>query len=297
MWADNYDRDLEDIFELQDELTMKLIDALNVELIEGEQWREWGGRTANIRALISYLQGIEYAYRLTKENNFQARKCLENAIELDPEYPAPHAWLGIVHLNDIFFGWSESPLGSFEEAEKFARKTLSLDDTVDLPHSVLSLFHLYSSRHDNAIKEGELAIALSPNGANAYAFLGFALVFSECAKEALSAIKRAFRLNPNPPGWYYLFLGLTYRVLCRYEEALNAYKTALDKIPNALIGLLGIASCNVLLGRVEEARKITQEILEIDSNFSLDFYAMTLPFKNQSDLNIYLDSLRKAGLS
>jgi len=296
MWAENYDRELKDIFTIQDEITIKLIDALNIKLIEGEQWRHWEGQTQNISAFLLQLQGFEYLYRMTKEDNFQARKFLKNAIGLDPNYPSPYATLGWTYLIDIFFGWSESPIESFEKAEKLAQQTLSLNDSLDFAHSLMSQIYLFKRQHDNAIEEAKRATVLNPNGATAYAWLGFTLILSGRSAEAILILKKAIRLNPFPPGYFYLFLGLAYRVAGKYEKALIAYKMALNDIPDAILVLLGMASCYVNLNRIEEAQKAAVEVMNTNPDFSLEWYTITMPFKNQSDLDRYIESLRKAGM-
>jgi adenylate cyclase len=296
LWAETYDRDLEDIFAIQDEITMNIIHALQIELTDGEQWRHWEGQTQNIRAFLFQLQGIEYLSRFTKDDIFQARKFLEKAIELDPNFPAPYATLGWSHLIDIFFGWSESFIESFEKAEKLAQKTLSLNDSMDFAHSLMSQIYLFKRQHDSAIEEAKRATVLIPNGAQAYTWLGFTLTYSSKSKEAISILKKAIRLNPFPPGYFYDFLGFAYRVAGQYEEALKAYKMAINNIPNALPVLLGMISCYINLDRPVEAQKTASEVMKTKSDFSLEWYSLTMPYKNQSDLDRDIESLRRAGL-
>ena len=107
---------------------------------------------------------------------------------------------------------------------------------------------------------------------------------------------KAIRLNPFPPAHYYLFLGLAYRVAGQYEKALKAYKMALNEIPNAILVLLGMTSCYINLDRPVEAQKTAAEVMKTSPDFSLEWYTITMPFKNQSDLDCYIESLRKAGL-
>lgn len=297
LWADNYDREMKDIFAIQDEITIKLIDALNLNLIEGEQWRQWEGQTRNIKAYLLALQGIEYSNRLTKEDNFQACRFLEKAIALDPHYPAPQAFLGLCHLIDIFFDWSASPRESFEKAQKFVQDALTLDDGFDLAHSLMSPIHLMRGEHDHGIQAAQHAIALNPNGANAYSWLAFALVFSGRPIEAIASMQKAIRLNPFPPPYYYLFLGLANRVAGHYNEALKAYHLAINGgIPNAILVLLGMTSCYINLGLQSEAQETAAKIMKINPGFSLEWYAVTMPFKNQSELDAFIESLRLAGL-
>ncbi len=297
LWADNYDRELQDIFAVQDEITIKLMDALNLNLIEGEQWRQWEGQTRNIKAYLLTLQGIEYSSRLTREDNFQARQFLEKAIALDPHYPTPQAFLGQCHLVDIFFDWSASPRESFAKAQQFVQDALTLDDGFDLAHSLMSPVHLMRGEHDQGIQAAQHAIALNPNGANAYSWLAFALVFSGRPIEAIASMQKAIRLNPFPPPYYYLFLGLANRVAGQYNEALQAYHLAIDGgIPNAILVLLGMTSCYINLGLPQKAEQTVAKIMKTTPDFSIEWYAATMPFKNRSDLDSFIESLRKAGL-
>jgi adenylate cyclase len=296
LWADNYDRELEDIFAIQDEITIKLIDALSLNLIEGEQWRQWEGRTSNIKAYLAALQGIQYSYRLTREDNFQACRFLEKAIALDPGYPVPQAFLGQCHLADIFFDWSTSPRESFQKAEEAVQKALVLAGDSDFAHSLMSPIHLMRREHDLGIKAARHAISLNPNGANAYTWLAFALIFSGRPAEAIAIMHKAIRLNPFPPPYYYLFLGLANRVAGNYEEAMKVYRMAVDGCPNAILVLLGMTACYVNLGRLKEAQQTAAEIMKTYPDFSLEWYAATMPFRHKSDLDPFIESLRKAGL-
>jgi adenylate cyclase len=296
LWAETYDRDLKDIFAIQDEITMNIMNALQIELTGGDQWRYWADQTSNIRAFNKQLEGTDYFHRFTQEDNAQARKLFEDAIELDPNYAAPYCLLSWTHLNSIYFSWSENPLESFEVAEKFAQKALAINDAMDHAHSILSQIFLFKRQYDRAIEEAERAIAIAPNGSTAYALFGFTLVFAGRFDDAISMLKKAIRLNPIPPAYYSFFLGLAYRGIGWYDNALEAYQKALPQYPNTIIVKLGLAACYSALGRLQEAHKAVAEVLKLMPEFSLELYTMTVPFKNQSDLEHHLKYLRKAGL-
>jgi adenylate cyclase len=296
LWSENFDRDLIDIFAIQDEITIKVIDALHVKLIDGEQWHQWEGLTNNINAFNKYLQGMEYFYRLKEGDNSQARKLFEEAIRLDSDYVSPHALLAWTHLNDVYFGWSKSPLVSLEQAEKLAEKTLELDDSIDFAHVLMGQIYLLKRQHDAAIEEGERAVALNPNGAHAYAFLGFTLSLSGRPEDAIASVKKAIRLNPIPPDFYLGFLAGAFRVSGKYEEAIKACKRALGQNPDILFVHIILTACYSMLGSDKEARKAASEVLRINPKFSIAYVAKTLPHKNQSDIDIYVEALSKAGL-
>ena len=191
LWAESYDRVVEDIFAIQDDITIKLMEALQVKLIPGEHHHHYKGRTENINAYIKFLQGLEYFFRMTVGDNFHACKCFEEAISMDQNYSLSYAMLAYAHLNDIFQGWSKTPIESFEQAEKTAVKSLSLDDSLDLPLIVLSQIYLFKRQHDQSIEYGEQAVALNPNNPISYAMLALVLYFSGRPEEAISSLEGA----------------------------------------------------------------------------------------------------------
>jgi len=234
-WAETYDRELQDIFAIQDEITMSIMHALQIELTEGDQWRSWADQTSNLKAFGKALKGSEYFYRFTKEDNSQARKLFEEAIALDPHYAAPYSTMGWTHLNSIYFNWSDNPLEDFEKAEEYAQKAIAINEAMDHAHSLLSHILLFKRQYEKAIEEAERAIAIASNGSTANALFGFTLNFAGRPEEAIEMIKKAIRLNPIPPAYYAFFLGLAYRSTGRYEEALKAYLNALPRYPDTSV--------------------------------------------------------------
>jgi adenylate cyclase len=296
MWSENYDRDLEDIFALQDEITMKLINVMQIKLIYGDQARIWSGSTNNIQAVDMQMRGADCVFRINKKDNKQAQYYFKEAISIDKKYAMPYAMLGFTHLLDLLYGWSESIIKSFEEAEKNAVKASTLNESFDVPHSLMAWIYLFKRRHEEAIKEGEWAIELNPNGAEAYAGLAFVLNYSDETELAIKFIKQALRLNPIPPSHYYFWLAAAYRIRGQYEKAIKNLKKALIGNSDLLTPNLYLTASYSSLNRTEEAHKAAEEVLRIDPNFSLEYHKNILPYKNQETLNNYIDALRKAGL-
>jgi adenylate cyclase len=141
LWAERYDRDLKDIFALQDEVTQKIVAALAVKLTEDEQERLMRKYTDNMEAYDFDLQGAEYQNRFTKEANVQARQMFERAIDLDPEFAIAYGALGFTHFHEWTFGWSQDPQ-SLERAFELAQRTLGLDDSLPLGHHLLGKVYL-----------------------------------------------------------------------------------------------------------------------------------------------------------
>jgi len=297
LWSENYDRDLSDIFALQDEITLKIMNAMQIKLTWGEQARLWEGGTTNIQAFDKWMRGIDYYLRWTEEDNKQARHFFEEAINIDKGYTLAYINLGFTHSADLGLGWSKSPIESFEHMEKNAEKALALNDSLDLAHCLLGWIYLFKRQLDEAIKEGERAIELNPNGAIAHLVLGFIFIFSDKIELAIKFIKRAFRLNPIPTPEYYSFLALAYHYNGQYEKAVEVCKKTLSGNPDVLPTTLYLAASYSSLDRAEEARKAIEEVLRIQPDFSLEYWANTLPYKNKEKLDKFINALRKAGLS
>jgi len=296
LWAEQYDRDLKDIFALQDEITFKILTELQVKLTEAEQARLLAKGTDNLGAYLKLLQGREHLYRFNKENNALARQLFQEAIALDPEYPNPYAFLGTTHLLDMWLGSSKSPRESLAKAIKYARKAIALDDSYANAHGLLGNLYIFTRQYDKGIAECERGVALDPNSADALGWLGQSLYWAGRPEEVIPVLEKAIRLNPIPQSWYLYTLAMAFRDTGRYEEAISACKKVFHREPKNVIARLVLAATYSLSGREEEARAEAAEILRIDPKFSLEGLAKTRPHKNQANTKSYIDALRKAGL-
>ena len=296
LWAERYDREPKDIFVLQDEITLKILNSLHVKLTGGEQDRVYGKGTNNLEAYIKVLQGRDYFWRLNRESNIFAKKLFEEAIALDPKYPAPYWLLGMTHIMDTWFDWGQSKEDSLSRAIELAQKTISLNDLDSNGHGLLGAAYRLKGDHDKAIAEGKRAVELDPNSADAHVWLGIALNYADRAEEAIPLFEKAIRLNPFAHTWYFLHLGHSYRFLGRYDEAIAVYQKAIQLSPKNLIAHLGLTCAYSLSGRDKEASVHAAEVLRISPDFSLDRFAEKLPFKNQAEKERYINALRKAGL-
>jgi len=296
LWAERYDRDLKDIFAIQDEITMKIITALAVKLTEGERARLSAKGTENLDAYLKCLEGCEHLYRFNKDGNLLGRQKAEEAIALDPEYSNAYALLGKTHILDVWFKWSKSPKESLTRAFELAKKALALDESNIVAHRILSHIYLLKRQHDKAIAECERAVSLAPNAADDIYNLGLILRFSGRAKEAISMHERAIRLNPMPPASYLYQLGLCYTFIGEFEKAIAICKKALHQNPDDLVGRITLAIAYSSLGREEEARAEAAEVLRIHPKFAVEYAAKTWPYKNQADRDLVINALRKAGL-
>ena len=296
MWSENYDRDLEDIFALQDEITMKLITAMEVNLTFGKQARLWTGRTKSIEAYDRFMRGLEYFYNFTENDFNQAELFFNEAINIDKSFAFPYVMLGITLFLKIFYGWCESVIKTFEQAQASAEKALALDESFDMAHILAAYVYVLKRQYEEAIKEGQRAIELNPNGAESLSNLGAILNFSGKPDLAIKLLNRAIRLNPITPPNYYTFLGIAYLIKKQYEKTIALAKKCHIISPDQFHAYLISAASYSFLNRKEEAHNAAKQILRIDPNFSVNHYGLMLPYKDQEYLNSYLDALRKAGL-
>ena len=165
LWAERYDRELKDIFALQDEITKKIITALQIKLTEGEQARLSGKGTDNLEAYLKSLQAREQFYRMNKQGSMRARELAKEAIELDPAYATPYVILALTHMMDLWFKFTESPKESMRLAVEAAQKALALDSSDPGAYVGLCMLYIMQRQHDKAIEAGKRAVALSPSGA------------------------------------------------------------------------------------------------------------------------------------
>ena len=296
LWAERYDRDLKDIFAVQDEITIRIMGAMRVKLTEGEQALR-GKPPGNLEAYLKLLQAQENIQRFNIEGNLMGKRLAEEAISLDPELAGGYGYLGMGYMMDVWLGLSKSPKESLEKAVELTQKAISLDPKgSSIPYAALGYLYTLKRDYDKAIAEGEKAVALDPGGADAYALLGMSLNYADRPKEAISLFEKAIRLNPNCPTHYFLNFGTSYRMMGQYQEAITQYKKALRIAPNNIIAHLALAATYSSLGRDEEAHAEAEEVLKINPKFSLESYAKMLPFKNQAQLDRLVEALRKAGL-
>ncbi len=299
LWAERYERDLKDIFALQDEVTLKILMALQVKLTEGGQASTAEKHFKGKEGLECYLKVIECSYYqriFSIESNNKSRQIAEEIVSKWPGNPFGYLLLGWAYRFDLMRGSSMAHQESFKKVMELAQKALTIDESLSSAHSLLSHIYIYKREFDKAIAEGERAVALDPNGANAYEHYAHSLLYANRFKEAIPAIQKAIRLNPIGSTSAYSTLGDAYANTGRFEEAVSAFKQALLMSPDNLFAHLGLASTYIEMGREKEARAEAAEVLRIYPKFSLDNHAMGLPFKDQSTLDKYIGNLRKAGL-
>jgi TolB-like protein/class 3 adenylate cyclase/Flp pilus assembly protein TadD len=298
LWSERYDRDLKEIFAIQDEITMKIITELRVKLTEGEQARIYARGTNNLEAYLKVMKGYEHVMRFTKDHVHLGRQLYKEAIALDRNYSNAYTLLAWTHRHDVRFGWTKTPEKSLKKGIELVKKALSINEYDAMAHMCLSNIYSMMREFEKAIAEGQKGIALEPNGADVNATFALILTYVGRYDQAIEKLEKAERLNPISPGWYFWVKAFAFQFAGKYEKAIESAKKGLKKMPNHTAVLRSLAASYILLGRMEEASAVTEKILELQPKFSLDQEAKRLEhiFKNKVDVERHIDALRKAGL-
>jgi adenylate cyclase len=296
LWAEQYDREIGDIFALQDDITNQVVTALEVKLTEGEAAHISRRQTDSTEAYELYRRALEHYRRATKTDNDQARRLFEKAIALDAGFSDAWCFLGYTHQDDWYFGWSENAPQSLERATELAHKAIALNDSSPCPYMLLETIHLWRRDHEKAIAYGEKAVALEPSHADATLQLARTLTYAGRPEETIELTKKAMRLSPYYPDMYLGVLGTAYRLMGDYDEAIAAYDKRRERNPHSTMPYLGLALVYSEVGRDEEARAAASEVLKRNPKISLSQVRNRLPYKDPAEAERILTALRKAGL-
>jgi adenylate cyclase len=295
VWAESYDRDLKDIFALQDEVILKIASALQVNLTSGEQARLWAEGTKSLEAYLKLMQSREYRLKGNRASYALAQRMAEEAIALDPKYAKAYALLGYIYFWKMLYG-STRHEDDIQKATELTQKALALNDSLADAHSNLGLLYWYSGRYDAGITEAERAVELDPNSGHASFVLGFLLRMAGKPKEAIPVIQKALRLEPMAPDLYNRQLALDYFQAGDCKEAIATCEKGLKRQRDNLVSRVTSAAVYGACGREAEARKEATEVLRINPKFTVESFMRKTPYKNPSDRERVSQGLRKAGL-
>jgi len=296
LWAEQYDRDIKDIFAVQDEITKNIITAMQVKLTKGEEVKAASKGTKNLEAYLKYLQANELVNKINPESNALAKQLAQEAIALDPDYAWAYYILGRSNMMDVWVKTSKSPKESIGKAIELAKKAIALDDTNTEAHGLLGFLFSMTRQHDKAVSEAEKGVALNPNSAYAHFIMGKTLFFAGRSEESIPEYKKAIRLNPIPPNNHLWSLGLSYAYTEQYDEAIKWCEKAVRQEPNDLLARMMTTVVYSLSGQDENARAEAAEVIRIQPKFSLEKFEKKLTYKKEVDKERFLGALRKAGL-
>jgi adenylate cyclase len=296
LWAERFNRDLTDIFSMEDEVVEKIVRALAVTLTQGEERRLRRRGTGNVEAYELWLRGRELLTRSTRDSVEQARAMYRRAIEIDMNFPAPHAGLALAAISDYVSDWALDPAQALDEAERWARRAVELNDQEPVSHMALGNVLLWRRDHEGALSEFRHMIVLDPNFAQGQAATGLALMYAGRAAEALEPIATAMRLDPHYSPIVLHFLAQANYSLGEYETAAQLLVRRIARTPGTDSSRMLLASCYGHLGRGEDARATWAELLQVNPEFSLTQREGVLPYKDPGDFQRIAEGLAKAGL-
>lgn len=292
IWAERYDRELADIFAVQDDVTEQIVRALELRLIDANRAPSSRAETDNPEAYDCVLRGREQYRLFTKDGNAAARRLYERAIGLDPRYAEAHAGLAETYLHDWFLG---SPEG-LDRAFELAQTAKSLDPHLPLVYEALSSAHLFKRQHDEAIAAARRWVEIEPGNAEAYANLAGILHFAGEPERVGGLIEKAKRLNPFHPFYYTLYVGQACFTMHRFEDAVQYIKRSIAHNPESLPAHFYLAACHGQLGEDALARDALAEVRRVSHDFSIAWLRTIAAYRRPADLDLLTEGLRKAGL-
>jgi len=298
LWADRYDRDLTDIFEVQDDVTQRIVAALKVTLSPAEKAQRSDIGTSSIDAYDYSLRGREFLLGNPKNRGTfeQAKASFLKAIELDPNFAQAYAGLGFAYMFDYQNRWSDDPDGSLPLAKRYAEEAIEKNPKLPLARAVAAVTATFNGDLDRAQSQIGLALSLNPNLAMAYNIAGSIRMYAGQPLEAIPVIERAMRLDPAANTQYLHFLGMANLLAGKYETAVALFKQRIALVPGTDFSRSALASALGHLGEIDEAHRVWRELKEINPKYSFSEHLSRLPFKREEDARRLGDGLQKAGL-
>lgn len=294
LWAERYDRDMEDIFALQDEVTRAVVSVLPGRIEAASHDRAARKPTQNMAAYECVISGKVLHHRSTREDNAEALRLVTRAIELDPKYAHAHAWRGCILGQQWTYGWCADMKATEAEIERQLKVALSLDENDSDVHRILAAIHLIRDQHDQAAYHQGRALSLNPNDDLIVVQQGEVLTWLGQADEGIEWIRKAMRLNPFHPERFWYHLARAQFVARRNDEALQSMQHVSS--PNLLLKSF-IAACHAHRGDMAAAGNLAGEILKQGPGFSLSKHVVpTLHYKKASDLEHHREGVLKAGI-
>ena len=298
LWGDRYDRKLSDIFELQDEISARIVGSVEPELSRAEQQRALRKRPDSLDAWDCCLRAMTHLHQLTKKDTLEARRLLERAIELDPESSHAQSWLAVCHYEMAMSGWSEKPPEDFAESFQAARHAVELDDGNWMAHFMLGMGYLWTRRdYELGTEENHFAVTLNPSAPSAHHGLACLLDFSGRWAEAIPELHTILRLDPRYKYTSVVLsdLALSHLMLRGFNEAREFAEKSVRAFPHYVRAYQRLGSCLGHMDHLEAAAEIRRKLLERQPDFSMAYVESTYPFKNPDDREFFVEGLRKAG--
>ena len=299
LWAERYDRDLTDIFEVQDDVTQQIVGALKVTLSEAEKSLIVEGGTKNVDAHDLFLKGRGLLFGLKRDREMfaSATACFRRAIELDSDYADPYAGLGMAYMLDHQNHWSAQPETSLDQADRFVGEAIAKDGNDPFAHYVAALVAMWQKDYRRWAHEADRALSLNPNYAPAISARGIVYIYTGEPAKAVPYIERAMRLDPAFQQQFIHFLGTAHFVAGDYATAAALFRDRISVNPSTDLSRAFLAAALGHLGEADEAGRIWRELEAINPDYSFAAHIARLPFRDPADAEKFAAGLRKAGLA
>ena len=299
VWAELYDRELRDLFAVQDEITEAIVTSINPEIRQHETRRALRADPEDLDAWESAHRAQWHSRKETREDNLVARALYERAVELDPQFVWPLFGIEMTHWFDMQNQWTDSPQRSVAEMVRMGKSAVALDPGDPIAQVARTLAYMVEGEGEKAIASAKLAIELDPSSVLGHLCAGLHLATMGRPDEGIPYLEDALRLNPTAPSRWalQLDLALAHFVAGHYEEAVHWNRRGLELRPDLARGYVGLAASYAQLGELDEARAALAKALELDPEFSLDRLQWTFLSPVDPDfVERVVDGLRKAGL-
>lgn len=296
VWAERYDRPYKDIFDLQDDVRHKIVEAMAIKLTAGEREQLSARPTSSPEAYDLWIRGNELMSNYTQEGHAEARRLFLRAVDLDPAFAGAYATLGLTYTQTVDLGWTADTLAVVGEGKIHAERALQIDPSHTTARFVLARVYLYQRHFDRAFAALKEAVAISPSYAHAYAMMGQFAAFAGRHAEARGLIERAIRMNPHVPFWYLHFLAQIEFGEGDYKKAVATWRHVLARNPNWTPARRQMIAALGLLGDADEAAWQVVELETLGYTVTIEAMRHVAPIPDPDYLDRFLDGLRKAGV-
>jgi adenylate cyclase len=294
LWSERYDRTLDDILAVQDDITRQIVAALAIRVTELEQQRAFAKRTENLNAYDYFLQGRQHYRAHGRAGNLRAEEMFAKAIELDPSFADAHAMLGWTHLKAAEHGWTEWPARAIEGAHDHAQTALRHDWSNPRAHAVLAVVYAYVGEYGQSLREIDRVFELNPNYAENHPELAWSLLLAGRKDEAVKLLEEALRFDPNPSPNLHANLAVGHYLSEHYDDAVATLQGVIARQPHHVPSHIVLAASYAMAGRMDEATRAADEVRRLHPFFDADLYGEA--FRESAHRDHLRDGLRKAGL-
>ena len=295
-WAQRYDRNLTEVFAVQDEVTNSIVNALAVKMNSQERSRLAKRETDSLKAYDFFQEGQRRFQQRTPESYAEARELYQKAIGIDPNYGRAYGALALTLMYEYQMGWGTVAVETLDRALVLAKQAVSLDDTTPQTYFSLGLVYLTRKEYENAEKATIQAVKIAPNYADGYILLALIKRYLGQPEVAIEINAKGMRLNPYYSMDYLYILGSSYYMIGDYDTAVTVLEKARDRNQNHMYAKLFLSASYIRTGNIEEAEWIIAEILTLNPTASISVLDKIIPIAKDEYKNVFLEDLRKAGL-